>query len=293
MFKNNHSFNGTAILSAHRWILIFPALFVFTTADGQPRIYINTDLEGVSGVYKFEQTRTKGTSLNIQACEYFMDDIAAVVKGLREAGVSEITVVDGHGSQAVIPGMMVPGVKYITGLPRPGIANLTDLDSSFDGIIMLGFHAMMGTPDGVLNHTQSSLAENRYWYNDVETGEIAQFGAIAGYYGVPVIMVTGDEAVCREARNFFGDTVVTVAVKRGLSREEAVLYPFEETRKALYEGAIKAVAAIPFCKPYILKTPIRVREEYLNLNHGVSEPDVIVREGTADNPSHLLDWWKQ
>ncbi len=122
---------------------------------------------------------------------------------------------------------------------------------------MLGFHAMMGTPDGVLNHTQSSKTENRYWYNGVESGELAQFGAIAGYFGVPVIMVTGDVATCREGRKFFGDNLVTVAVKRGLSREAAELYPFEETRKALYEGAKRAVAALPSCKPYIIKTPVK------------------------------------
>ena len=61
--------------------------------------------------------------------------------------------------------------------------------------------------------------------------------SVAGYYGVPPILVTGDVATCREARKFFGDGVVTVATKQGLAREAAVLYPFEETRKALYEGA--------------------------------------------------------
>ena len=74
-------------------------------------------------------------------------------------------------------------------------------------------------------------------YNGVESGELAQNAAIAGYYGVPAIMVNGDEATCREAKKFFGDNCVTVAVKRGLAREAAVLYPFEETRKALYDLA--------------------------------------------------------
>ncbi len=101
----------------------------------------------------------------------------------------------------------------------------------------------MATPDGVLNHTQSSKTENRYWYNGVESGEIAQLAIIAGCYDVPVIMVTGDEAVCREARKLFGDSIVTVPVKKGINREAAVLYPFAETRKALYEGARAAVAA--------------------------------------------------
>lgn len=274
-------------------ILLFLLLLINNKVVAQLKIYVNTDLEGISGVFRFDQTRDKNSPLNIQACEYFMGDVAAVVNGLRDAGATEIIVLDGHGSQAVIPHLMVPGAKYITGLPRTGPANLTDLDASFAGMILLGFHAMNGTPDGVLHHTQSSKSENRYWYNGVESGEIVQSAAIAGYYGVPVIMVTGDEALCREARKFFGDNCVTVAVKRGISREAAVLYPFEETRKALYEGAKKAVAAISSCKPYVLATPIQVKEEYLNLDPKLPKPVLVTREGVANDALHILDWWKK
>jgi len=275
-------------------ILIFVMSMVRPEAThAQMKIYINTDLEGISGVYKFDQTRIKDSPLNIQACEYFMDDLAAVIRGLRDAGVTEIIVLDGHGTQCIIPHMMVPGAKYITGLPRPGAGNLTGLDSSFSGMIMLGFHAMMGTPDGVLNHTQSSKTENRYWYNDVESGEIAQYAAIAGYYGIPVIMATGDEALCREVRKFLGENCVTVATKKGFTREAAELYPFEETRKALYEGAKKAVAAIPECRPYILSTPIRIKEEYLDLDPNLPRPAVIKREGVAGNALQIFTWWRK
>ena len=234
--------NTKAMIRLQLLLIAVVLLYPSAPASGQ-KIYVNTDLEGISGVYQFEQTREKGTPLNIQACEYFMGDLAAVIRGLRDGGAKEIVVLDGHGNQAVIPHLMVPGAVYITGLPRPGI--LTGLDSTYDGMVMLGFHAMKGTPDGVLNHTQSSSTENRYWYNGVESGELAQSAAIAGYYGVPTIMVTGDEATARESRQFFGKHVVTVAVKKGLSREAAILYPFEETRKALYEGAKRAMAAIP------------------------------------------------
>jgi D-amino peptidase len=211
--------------------LILLAFYIFMNPlSAQIKIYVNTDLEGISGVFKFEQTREKDTPLNIQACEYFMGDVAAVVKGLLDGGASEVVVLDGHGSQAVIPHLMVPGAKYITGRPRPGAGNLSELDSSFAGMVMLGFHAMMGTPDGVLNHTQSSRSENRYWYNDVESGELAQNAAIA---------------------------------------------------------------AIPLCKPYIIKTPIKVREEYLNLDPSLPKPVLVKREGVAENALHLFTWSKK
>jgi D-amino peptidase len=262
---------------------IFPAL-----TFAQLKIYVNTDLEGISGVYKFAQTREKDSPANIQACEYFMGDLAAVIQGLRDGGATNVVVLDGHGNQAVIPHLMDPGARYITGLPRPGTGNLTALDSTFSGMVMVGFHAMMGTSDGVLNHTQNSRTENRYWYNDIESGELAQNAAIAGYYGVPLIMVTGDEATCREARNFFGNNLVTVAVKKGISREAAILYPFEETRKALYDGAKKAMTVISSCKPFILKTPLKVKKQYLNRDPKLPEPELVTEEWIAKDALHIL-----
>ncbi len=255
------------------------------------KIYVNTDLEGISGVFKFAQTREKDSPANLQACEYFMGDVAAVVRGLRDGGATEVVVLDGHGSQAVLPHLMVPGAVYITGTPRPGAGNLSELDSSFAGMVMVGFHAMMGTPDGVLHHTQSSRTENRYWYNGVESGELVQNAAIAGHYGVPAIMVTGDEATCREAKRFLGDDLVTVAVKKGLARESAVLYPFEEARKALYEGARRAIATIGARRPFGLQAPIAVSEQYLDLSG--PEPRLVTREGVARDALHLFTWAKE
>jgi len=275
-----------------RFIRVFFVLFLCVPLSmmAQLKIYVNTDLEGISGVFKFDQTREKDTPLNIQACEYFMGDVAAVVRGLIDGGATEVIVLDGHGTQAVIPHLMEPGAKYITGKPRPGAGNLSLLDSSFSAMVMIGFHAMMGTPDGVLNHTQSSRSENRYWYNGIESGELAQNALIAGYYGVPVIMVTGDEATCREARKFFGENIVTVATKKGLGRESAVLYPFEETRKALYEGAKNAISKIPLCKPYRIKEPIQVKMQFLDLDPKLPKPELVTREGIAKNGKQIFDF---
>jgi D-amino peptidase len=249
------------------------------------RIYIMTDLEGASGVYQFVQSRETGP-LNDKAKEYLMGDIAAVVRGLRAGGATDIVILDGHGPQAFVPHLMEPGARYLTGKPRPG--PLTDFDGSFAGIVQLGAHAMMGTPDGVLCHTQSSKTENRYWYNGVESGELAQVAAIAGGYGVPTILVTGDEAVCRESQKFFGPSCVTVAVKRGLAREAAELYPFAETRQALYEGAKRAMAAIPRCQPYKLTLPIQAKKENLVFDDPAKPGRKVTKEGTIEDVLKLL-----
>jgi D-amino peptidase len=275
-------------LSHLKALLLVFTCFAATLSAKPLRIYIVTDLEGASGVYKFTQTREPGNPLGEKAKEYLMGDIAVVVKGLRSANVFDIVILDGHGSQAFVPHLMAPGAKYITGKPRPG--PLTDLDGSFDGLIQLGAHAMMGTPDGVLCHTQSSRSENRYWYNGVESGELAQCAAIAGYYDIPTIMVTGDVATCREATKFFGPNCVTVAVKRGISREAAELYPFKDTHKALYDGARRAVDAISKCKPYKLSLPIKAKKEYLVFEGPSKEGRLVTKEGTIDNVLNLMDF---
>ncbi|MCE5266587.1 MAG: M55 family metallopeptidase [Planctomycetaceae bacterium] len=256
-----------------------------------PKIYIVTDLEGASGVYSWAQARdnkSKETPLGQKAMEYFMGDLTAVVRGLHDAGAGEILVLDGHGAQAIVPHLMPPGAKYITGLPRPN--PIEGLDGSFAGVVQLAAHSMMGTRDGVLNHTQDSVRENRYWYNGVESGELAQVAIYAGHFGVPTIMVSGDEATCRESRKFFGESCVTVAVKRWIAREAAVLYPFAETREALYEGAKRAVAAIPRCKPYKPSLPIQAKKQHLVFEGPEKEPRVVTKEVTIRDALHIYSF---
>jgi D-amino peptidase len=214
-----------------------------------------------------------------------MHDLAAVVRGFRDAGASEIVILDGHGNQACVPHLAEPGATYITGLPRPDY--LYGLDDSFDGIAMIGLHAMNGTPEAVLHHTQSSRGENRYWYNGVESGEIAQVAIVASHYDVPPILVSGDEATCREATQFLGPECVTVATKRGINREAVVLYPFEQTRRALYEGAKRAVAAIPRCKVYRVDLPIQAKKQWL-VNEKDKPPRQETKEGTITDVLNLL-----
>ncbi|NQT54108.1 M55 family metallopeptidase, partial [bacterium] len=128
--------------------------------------------------------------------------------------------------------------------------------------ILLGYHAMAGTPNAVLAHTQSSLSGNRYWYNGRESGEIAQTAAMCGHYGVPVVMVTGDEATCAEARDFLGDATVTVAVKKGLGTTCCQMLAPARARGLIQAAAAAALGRVGQCRPYILDLPIAARLQY-------------------------------
>lgn len=221
------------------------------------KILVLTDLEGITGIYNFNQTRIEV----LESKELLMADINACIKGLKKTNVNEIEIYDGHGASNengnFLPHLMIENITYISGNKKKSILDL--LDTTYDGVILLGHHAMMGTKNGVLHHTQNSVVEKRYWYNNIESGEIAQEGIIAGYFNVPVIMVTGDDTTCKEAHDFLGSEITTVAVKEGISREEAKLYPLSVTKKLITEGTINAIKNIKNCKPYKPDMPIKGR----------------------------------
>ncbi len=222
------------------------------------KIYISTDLEGVSGVCIFEQTREKGTPLNEHARKLLMGDIAAVVQGCLDGGAADVVVMDGHGGGFnFILDMAHPGATYVTGFDRPQV--MPGFDAACDAVILLGFHAMNGTKTGLLHHTQSSKAESKYWYNGREMGEIGQEAIICGHLGIPIVMVTGDQATCDEARQLLGDEIVTVAVKQGYSRQCGRLLAPARAHQLLREGAVRAMKAVPRCKPFKMPPPIEGR----------------------------------
>ena len=220
------------------------------------KIFIVTDLEGASGVCRFSQARELGPEYE-EACRLLMGDINACIDGLIDAGADDILVCDGHGiPYNFVPEMMHPGAKHIVG-DFTGDPPLGGLGPDFDAVVLVGYHAMAGTPDGVLHHTQSSRTGQRYWYNGRESGEIAQMALLAGHFDIPVIMVTSDEAGCREAKEFLGDEIVTVSVKKGLNREGAVMVAPQVAREMIRQGAKESVARIPRCKPYKIDLPIK------------------------------------
>lgn len=225
------------------------------------KVYIVTDLEGISGVTTFDQTRDTDGPLYQSARHLLMGDINAAVQGCLEGGATYVCVVDGHGRPLnVIPEAMHPGADFVCG---KGFGVAAALDASFSCGMLVGYHAMAHTPDGVLCHTQSSRSDARYWYNDREFGEIGQEALILGHFGIPIVLVTGDEAACREAREFLGEHVVTVAVKKGFSREGCLMVPPERAHAMIRAGAKEAMGRIGLCKPFRLELPIRGRYEAL------------------------------
>jgi D-amino peptidase len=222
------------------------------------KAFICTDLEGVAGVVSFADQTYPGGKYVEQANHLLTAEVSACVQGLLEAGVADVLVFDGHGPGAIVFEELHPDARLIHGRPLdPGWRLLLD---GCDVALLVGQHAMAGVPDGNLNHTQNSRAITSISLNGKLIGETGQFALLAGSCGVPVILLSGDEAGCREARDLIPG-ITTVAVKQGLGRNSAISIGAVRAREMIREGAVKAIerhrasalAPLSWPGPYVLE----------------------------------------
>lgn len=218
------------------------------------KIYIVTDMEGISGIWSSAQTQP-GTPQYEEGRKLMMADVNAAIEGALASGAAQIIVNDGHGGGPhFLLEEMHPAARY----ERPQGAHnyLPGLDETCSAVFLIGLHAMAGTQGAFLDHTQSGTWFN-YSLNGRLCGEIGQVGATAGPYGVPVVLVTGDDKAAEEARQFFPGAE-TVAVKEGLQRNLARCLQPSVARDMIREAARRAVAKVNEVKPWRLDTPIEV-----------------------------------
>jgi len=224
------------------------------------KIYILTDMEGISGIWRPEQVQ-KGNPEYERARKFLCEDVNSAIAGAFDGGATEVVVLDGHGGgDNFILEIMDERATYET-VKNP-LEVMPSLNENFGGLMQIGCHAMAGTLNGFLDHTQSSTSWFNFYVNGVKFGEIEQAGAYAGAFGVPVIMVTGDKAACEEARRFFGE-IELVSVKEGLGRNRAKCIAPKTAHKMIHDAAVRAVqrAKSGEFKPFILKEPIEMKLE--------------------------------
>ena len=153
------------------------------------------------------------------------------------------------------PDDLDPRATLITGTPKP-LSMMQGIDASFQACLFIGYHAKAGTQDAILDHTISGSRRSFYQgQRPVELPELGLNAAIAGYYGVPVVLVSGDTAVCRQAGEVLGKDVVTVAVKEAYGRTAAKLVPMIEARRMIEAGVKEALAKLGRAKPFKMSAP--------------------------------------
>ncbi|MGB7295586.1 MAG: M55 family metallopeptidase [Candidatus Aminicenantales bacterium] len=205
-----------------------------------PKVFISVDMEGIWGVVHGRQTSADFPEYDA-ARKWMAEDVNAVIAGLFEAGASEVVVNDSHGSMRnIVADELDPRAGLTSGSPKP-LSMMQGIDASFDACIFIGYHARAGTAEAVLDHTYSGATIRSIKVNGREMPELGLNAAIAGYFNVPVIMLSGDTETCAQAKSILGDDLVTVAVKDAVGRYAAANLPQEVARKRLKDGAKEAL----------------------------------------------------
>ncbi|MEA1882736.1 MAG: M55 family metallopeptidase [Candidatus Marinimicrobia bacterium] len=231
--------------------------FSLTLLVGQgKKIFISADLEGVVGAVTGEQLGPSGFEYN-RFREFMTAEVNAAIKAARSAGASEILVADSHGNgQNLLIEKLPKDVQVIRSWPRP-LGMMEGIDGSFDGVIFTGYHASTDNTEGVRAHTFSSSRLTSVKVNGQVMSEGSWNGAIAGHFGVPVIVVAGDDAAVKEVKSLIGNAEGAI-VKESISFHSAKTLHPEAAYDLIAEKTAYAVKNIKKYKPYKIRGPVTV-----------------------------------
>ena len=215
------------------------------------KIYILTDLEGVSGVARWDQTGAD-TPGYPQAVRLMTEELRACVEGIQSVSPeADIWVWDAHGCGSVDFEQFPRGARLLN---NASIAPPCHLDGSFDALFFLAQHAKAGTRDGNLAHSYSSKSIEVIRINGVEVGEFGARAALAGSYGVPTAFVSGDDKMMAEARALVPG-IHGAQVKIGLGPQVALHMAPEDARDLIRSVAAEATAHASEIAPYVIPGP--------------------------------------
>jgi D-amino peptidase len=255
-----------------------------------------SDIEGVAGIVKWGQTGGD-SPLFQEARDLYTEEINAAVRGAKAAGATEIVVMDCHGAggdytfNSLLADKLDPDCEFV--VQNKWTEYTGFLEEGCDAALFVGMHAMAGTPDGVLSHTVSGQAWQNLRFNGVLVGETGINAALCGHWGCPVLLVTGDRAVCREGSELLGEGLTTVEVKVGLGRFSARNLPAVRARELIEEGAKRALKDMKAVQPYDPGHPCEIRIDFTSsdeLERFRNRKDVEVLDART-LVSRADDWW--
>lgn len=225
------------------------------------RVYISVDMEGISGISGSDQLAA-GQSEYGRSRKLMAEDANAAIRGAFAGGATEVLVNDSHGSQRnLLPEDLDPRARLIShSFKRHGM--MEGLDGTFDAIVFVGYHAKAQAPRGLFAHTGSGVVRDLR-INGRSVGEGGMNAALAAWHGVPVIVVTGDDAAIEEITGVVPG-VSGVVVKRAINTRAVELVPLEQARRDIEAATRAAVAAVmPASRPAPDRQPqYRVELQY-------------------------------
>jgi len=247
--------------------------------SGKMKVFLSVDMEGATGVTGWAEVNPNKPQYE-RFRKFLTGDVNAAVEGAFQAGATEVLINEAHdGMRNILLEEVDPRVRVITGFEGKKLCMMQGIDDSFDAVFLVSYHAKVGTDGAILNHTLTGAIHN-FWINGVLVGESGISAALSGHYGVPVVLVTGDDKVAGEARDLLGH-VETAVIKEGLDRYSAKCLAPKESGERIKKAAVTALENIGKFKPYKVKAPVKIEVELTSPSTALLACTIpsVVREG--------------
>lgn len=226
------------------------------------RIYISVDMEGIAGIVD-ECHWLLGQPRYDMACELMVGEANAAIGAAVEAGAQEIVVNDSHHNMInLLPERLRPEAKVIQGRIKT-LSMCEGMDTGFDAAIFIGYHASRGAKHGVLDHTYSAILHD-VRINGRRVNEAHINGLVAGHFGIPLVLVSGDQALAEEMRTW-DERIRTCVVKESTGRQSTKSLHPERARALIHQAALETLRSPEnFPEPMRLAPPLVLDIELMN-----------------------------
>lgn len=252
----------TWILKVALGLLLAGTLVGQLGAAGKLKIYISVDMEGVAGTVTADQLLPGGFEYE-RFRQFMTRETLAAVAAAKQAGATEIVISDSHGNgENLLVEDFPKDIRIIRSWPRR-LGMMEGIDSTFDAVLFIGYHASTTNLQGVRAHTFSSAHLTRVALNGDAVTEGAFNAAIAGEFGVPVVMMSGDDAACTEVKSRIGN-IETAETKKTLGFHSANTITPEAAYDLIGEKVRAALSRRNEFKPYVLKSPVTLDISFKN-----------------------------
>jgi len=220
-------------------------------------VFVSFDMEGISAVSSWREMKKDSKDLE-RMRRIATQEVNAAIRGIRKSGksINKITICDAHASgENLFVEELDSGVNVVKGTPRMYYM-MHGISKEYDVVFFIGYHAMAGTRYAGMEHTYSSASIYNIKINNQYVGESEINAALAGYYGVPLGFVTGDNHLIAEIRKFFSKDVETVTTKTGISRFATQCRHPKDVQSEIETKAARALQKIKKLKVFRFKSPI-------------------------------------
>jgi D-amino peptidase len=228
------------------------------------RVFISADMEGIAGVVNAAQL-APGEFEYERFRKLMTGEVNAAIDGALLAGATKITVADSHGNGlSILPDELNTRARLIRAFPRP-LEMMEGVDGGFDAALFIGYHASINTPGAVRAHTISSRRFYDVRLNGKHASEALLNAAIAGHFGVPVVLLSGDDKIVDEVYRTIDPNIVGVTVKRAIGYHSADnLSPLVACTLILH-ATRDALSRLSTFRPFTLSKPVRLEITFKNM----------------------------